>query len=317
MKKLIVGALLAASAFSVQAENIELLNMATFVVNPEATTIGPKFKNTPERRAVYGDQVATLLLKNADKLASKYLDMNDPMAYNAFLVMALTVPMHEGFYVHFRETANVESECVDYKSKYKKLGGKAKKEFKKHLVKGSTPFLVKCSKVDEDIPTVTSIMRAILDGSDIGMMQISVRWHYDVFLAQRKFESVEKTIDYGLRHLMKGFDPIYRKSNEHTCLTDNGSFSYQNLVRATWGGFYNGGSVGQACRFSGVGHANDRAFKKNLDKTLAYPETGLLGYNQDLRLDLTPTVKAAVVEVIKNLRNGTDNRSAINKLLKK
>ena len=314
MKKLIVGALTLLSAVSASAENIELLNMATFVVNPEAVTSGPVFKNTPERRAVYGDQVAKLLLKNADKLASKYLEYNDPKAYNAFLVMALTVPMHEGFYVHFRETANVRSECVDYKSKYGKLGRIAKKKFKKHLVK--TKFLVKCKKIDENIPTVKSIMRAILDGSDIGMMQISVRWHYDVFLAQNKFESVEKTIDYGLKHLMKGFEPIYRKANEFSCLTEGGNFSYQNLVRGTWGGFYNGGSVKGACRFAGVGHPNDRTFKNNLEKVLAYPQTGLLGYNQDLRLDLTPGVKAAVVEVINNVKNGTDNREALKEVLK-
>lgn len=318
MKKFIIGALAAATLVTTaQAERVTLLDSATFTMNPEFQTTGPVFKNTPEVRATYGDEVATMLLKNADQLANKYLQYNDPQAYYAFLTMALTVPMHEGFYIHFREIANDPSLCKRGEKTYKgKLSGTTKKMFKKYLLKGKTPLIIKCRKIDDELPTVKQILRASLDGSDLGMMQVSVRWHYDVYLAQKMFQSVDQTIKYGVKFLMKGFEPIYRKANQYPCITKGNTVDYQNLIRGTWGGFYNGGSVKQACRFADYDHLNDRAFKRNLDKVMAFPQTGLLGYNEELALNLSPAVKAAVVEVINNLKYGTDNRSALQNVLK-
>lgn len=318
MKKLIVAALLTVAATNANADRVGMLDSMMFTINPEARSVGPVFQNTPEVKATYGNEVATLLLKNADKVAKKYLQYNDPQAYYAFLTLALTVPMHEGLYMHFREVQNDGDVCNNKKQGID-VGGQTKKLFKKYLQpRFGFKYIPKKCKTVKDQPVLKQMIRGA-NGTDIGMMQVSIRWHYDVFLANKNYESVNETIQYGIGFLMKGFEPLYRTVNNYNCIYINNTVNYQNLVRGIWGGFYNGGSYKNACRFADSSSAyqgHDRGFKRNLDKVLAYPQTGLIGMHEDLNLQLSGNVRAAVVEVINNMKNKTNNRTALNKLLK-
>mgnify|MGYP000706729366 CR=1 FL=1 len=176
-----------------------------------------------------------------------------------------------------------------------------------------------CRRQVNDEEVVKQLVRGA-NGTDIGMMQVSVRWHYDVFLANKNYESVDETIKYGLGFLMKGFEPLYRTANDYNCIYENGSVNYESLVRGIWGGYYNGGSYKNACRFADAAspyQGHDRGFKRNLDKVLAYPQTGIIGMHEDLNLRLTGDVKAAVIEVIGNMKNKTTNSAALKRLLSK
>lgn len=319
MKKLIIATLLTVATTNANADRVGMLDSMMFTINPEARTVGPIFENIPSVKSKYGNEVATLLLKNADKVAKKYLQYNDTKAYYAFLTLALTVPMHEGLYMHFRQVQNTGDVC-NKKKQGVDVGGKTKKLFKKYLQpKFGFKYIPKKCKDVEDLAVIKQLVRGA-NGTDIGMMQVSVRWHYDVFLANKNYESVNETIQYGLGFLMKGFEPLYRTADKYNCIYINNTVNYQNLVRGIWGGYYNGGSYKNACRFADTASAyqgHDNGFKKNLDKVLAYPQTGIIGMHEDLNLQLSGTVRAAVIEVINNMKNKTDNRTALNALLNK
>jgi hypothetical protein len=322
MKKLIVAALLSSTALvsvNANAARVEMLDNMMFTINPKARTAGPIFENKDSVKNVYGNQVMTLLLKNADKVASKYLKLNDPEAYYSFLTLAMTVPMHEGLYMHFRQVDN-DGDVCNKKKQGVDVGGQTKKLFKKYLQPrfGSAYIPKKCKSVKDEL-VIKQLVRGA-NGTDIGMMQVSVRWHYDVFLANKNYESVEETINYGLGFLMKGFEPLYRTASNYNCIYKNGAVNYENLVRGIWGGYYNGGSYKNACRFADAASAyqgHDNGFKRNLDKVLAYPETGIIGMHEDLNLRLSGDVRAAALEVIGNMKNKTNNSIALKRLLNK
>lgn len=319
MKKIIIAALLSTIATTASAGRVKMLDGMMFTINPSAQTDGPVFINTPSVKATYGNKVATIILRNADQFAKKYLAYNDPQAYYSFLTLALTVPMHEGLYTHFREVQNDGDVCTN-KRQGIDVGGKTKKLFKKYLQpKYGFKFIPKKCRTVKKEAILKQLVRGA-NGTDIGMMQVSIRWHYDEFLANKDYESVNRTMNYGLKFLMKGFDPLYRSINKYDCIYQNNKVNYQNLLRGIWGGFYNGGSYKNACRFADTSspyHGHDKGFKKNLDKVLAYPETGIIGMHEDLNLQLSGVVKDAVIEVINNMKNKTSNNRALKKLLRK
>ena len=157
--------------------------------------------------------------------------------------------------MHFRETENDGSVCRDHVQNgdllREKNGGKTTvANFEKYLLGAEEEFMAPCDDINR-FPVVRQMIRGY-DMSDIGIMQVSLRWHADDFLANQKFRKVESSINYGLNHLMNGFRPIYNNFEDYSCLRSGPFWSrkpdYEGLVKGTWAGKYNSGNIGATCR---------------------------------------------------------------------
>lgn len=334
MTKTIMGtfatfALLSTSAMS--ADRNSSLDRMMYTINPAVKVSGPVYRDQSDAatKNAYGTELVRLILKEADRQAVKYREAGDMKAYYAVLTMALTVPMQEGLYIQYR---GVEGDVCNANANSGELVKKGSATnydiFNQYFKTSETPFFPNC----EDINTnkLTQIIRGG-DGSDLSIMQVSIRWHFDDFLAQKKYESVEQTLQYGISHLMKGFNPVYRNITDYECLAGGkkgGLFgkkkkaqeelSYTDLIRGVWAGQYNSGSISKTCRFadsSSPYKGHDKGFERNLNKVLAF--NGVLSVDMVGDFKLDSDVAAAFKEVVTNVQNGTNNNSALNAVLSK
>lgn len=315
-------ATLALSAGAVHAdERIKALDRMMYTINPAAKLDGPQFRDTASgsEKNVYVQQMVKAVLKEADAKASKYLEAGDTQAYYSFLTAALTVPLHEGLLIHFRNTdGNVCMQDVNNGNIVKKVSEGTYRIFAQYFKDPKLPFFPECS----EIKTSTGIRQMIRggDGTDLSVMQVSIRWHFDDFLANKKYESVSKTVNYGLGHLMNGFDPVYRNVSGYSCIYDRSlpkrRINYVNLVRGAWAGKYNSGSITQTCRFADPNSPfknHDANFAKNLDKILGFNGVIHVDYVGDIRVD--GAAGDAIKEIVRNLKEYKNERSALNRLL--
>jgi hypothetical protein len=365
-KTICTTALLGLMSFNATANietipRVQVLDKMMTTINPSAELDGPIFKNTDEAKKKYGSEFAKTLIQEAHKKAKFLLDEGNVQAYYGFMTLALTVPLHEGLYMHFRETNDAKGLCNQHASsgdilfaytkekleaKYtdvelseKKTKSTTYKNFVQYFKTGDTPFFPDCNTLSEE-----QITRQIIrggDGSDIGAMQLSIRWHYETFLAQEQYKSLRKTIKYGVNYLMAGYKKVLynwdsrkkvtlwdgsskRKKRWKTwmsCLKDRNDskkLDYQKLVRGTWAGKYNSGNLGLTCRFaSSRGHyANhDKGFKRNLDKVLDFPNNEKIGIFDSVSFPLNTEVKAAYDQIVNNFQNEENNRTEIEKIL--
>lgn len=318
-----LGPLLFVSSVAHSAQRVEFLDKMMFTINPEVKTSGPIFVDTERsQRQEYISEVFKIILNTAHNEAQSYLDAGDTQGYYAFLVLGMTLPLQEGLYMHFRETPNDGNVCNSDANEGFIIGSSAKttkRHFDQYLKSGKTPFLANCNNVASD-STLKQIIRGH-DGSDMGMMQVSLRWHYDDFLANRKYESVQRSVKYGLSFIMKGYRHIYRNASEYSCLTTffRNDIKYKNLVRGAWAGKYNSGSTKQTCRITDRNSpykAHDEHFENNLNKVLDFPKTGEIPVFNGFSVKLDDKTRAAVIEVIENFKNETNNRKAIDQILK-
>lgn len=304
-----------------------ILNNVMATINKDAQIVGPIYRH--ERRNVekYGDEVATILLQEAHRAATRFLNEGNTKAYYGFMALALTVPNQEGLMVHFREVEADKDYCRDKRSEGKNIVSKtAKENFQKtfngksgFFSRNKSGFLVPC----KDLRGEDSYRQLIVggsDGSDVGIMQVSVLWHYDDFLAKGSYTSVRETIRYGLGYILKQYKRAYRKADtndtDYTCFVENGQINYLSIIRGSWSA-YNGGPA-QVCRFSRTDdpHApKDKHFLGNLKQTLNLNNGGFFGFMKEDELILTGNVKSAVQEVISNFENDTNKRSAIESIL--
>lgn len=314
--------LLSSSLAFAAEKRVGFLDRMMFTINPEVQTQGPIFVDSEvSKRQDYTSEVFKIILSVAHEEAKSYLEAGDTQGYYAFMVLGMTVPLQEGLYMHFRETPNDGTVCNPEANEGIIIGSAAKttkRHFDEYLKSGETPFLADCEKVSDD-PVLKQIIRGH-DGSDMGMMQVSLRWHYDDFLANRKYESVQRSVEYGLNFIMKGYRSIYRNADDYSCLTTffRKNIKYRNLIRGAWAGKYNSGSIKQTCRItdrSSPYQAHDEHFEGNLDKVLSFPETGEIPVFSNFSIKLNADMKAAVIEVIENFKNETNNRQAIEKVL--
>ena len=125
---------------------------------------------------------------------------------------------------------------------------------------------------------------------------------------------------------MKGFNPVYRNISDYKCLSSGGGWgifkkkkplNYIDIIRGVWAGQYNSGSITKTCRFtdsSSPFKGHDKGFERNLNKILAFNGTLAVDMVGDFKLD--NDVAAAFKEVVSNLQNATNNRRALDVLLK-
>jgi hypothetical protein len=153
-------------------------------------------------------------------------------------------------------------------------------------------------------------------------MQISIRWHFDDFLTNKKYESVAKTLDYGFGHLLNGFDPVYRNVANYPCITEGGGLfskkriNYFSLIKGIWAGKYNSGSISQTCRFADSDspyRKNDLGFARNLDKILGFTGTIQADYIGNLKVE--GVANEAIKEIVNNLKDNKNNRTSLERLL--
>ncbi|EQC46630.1 hypothetical protein [Bacteriovorax sp. Seq25_V] len=300
---------------------VKWMDKMFYTVNRNVDLQAPIWVNTEAERNSYGTEYMKSLITSAHKIAKKYLEYGDHEAYNAFMMLSLTFPLHEGLYMSFRETkdekglcyepansgdimfqqtkkkifenvqVNLESEFASEEEKrqleilkesdienfeklrnilvddYTHIKLQEKKEsiantespsnyrhFKKYLKGGENPFIVECSDVKED-----QIIRQIIrggDGTDIGPVQLSLRWHFDNFIGKKYYESIDKTFDYGLNFIHAGFKKLYYDSTNSkkamSCVMTGGKVDLNKLIRATWSGKYNQGQVSKSCRIDDI-----------------------------------------------------------------
>ncbi len=319
---LVTGMLLLATAAQGSAK-ISTLDRMMYTINPQAKISGPIFKDKAPQveKNEYASKLVQLILVEADKKAKKYLEAGDTQAYYAFMTLALTVPMHEGLYIQFRNIdENVCRPVANSGELIRKTSEASFKLFSDYLKTGPDAFIPDCENMANDTSS-TQIIRGG-DGSDLSIMQVSVRWHADDFLAHKKYESVQKTLEYGMGLLISGFNPVYRNIADYTCLYEKSGFfgkkkiSYKNLIRGIWAGKYNSGTIAKTCRFSDSSSPykkSDANFEANLNKMLSFD--GELAVDLVGSFTMNELTKNAMKEVIGNLSNNTDNRSALKLIL--
>lgn len=304
------------------AERIKVLDRMMYTINPTATLSGPVFRDLGDKaeKTKYVTNLVSLILKEAHGKASKYLEAGDTQAYYAFLALSLTVPLHEGLYVHFRnvdgDVCRPEANSGDI---VKKASSTTYKIFTDTFKKPGSVYFPNCEEMNRTV-NVNQMIRGG-DGTDLSLMQVSIRWHFDDFLANRKYESVQKTVNYGLQHLLNGFDPVYRNVADYKCITESGflkkkKINYINLIRGIWAGKYNSGTIAQTCRFADSNSPykqNDIGFAKNLNEILGFKGTITPVFIGELNVE--GKAAGAIKEIVSNLKNNKNDRAELESLL--
>lgn len=324
LSTLSIATLMTSSLLAAEPARNKALDKMMYTINPEITLTGPVYSDQSDSatKSKYGSDLVRLILKEADRQAKNYLEAGDTQAYYAALTLALTVPMQEGLYIQFRSVVGDGICNVDANSGVlvQKSGETNYSLFNQYFKTAEKPFLPNCETLTTN--KLTQIIRGG-DGTDLSLMQVSIRWHFADFLANKKYESVQSTLQYGISHLMKGFNPVYRNIENYKCIGESGLFkkkkvNFINLVRGIWAGQYNSGSITKTCRFddsSSPYKHHDKGFMKNLDKVLAFSGTLSVDMVGDFKLD--DEVAQAFTEVVNNLKNNTNNKAALDELLKK
>lgn len=329
---LLTSALATGTVFAEEKPRNKMLDRMMYTIGQDITVTGPVFRDqgTREERNKYGSEMVKLMLKEAHQKAKKYLEVDDTQGYYAFLTLALTVPLQEGLYIQYRAVkADICNPDANSGELIKKAGETSYSHFMQYLAGGERPFIVPCAQINPD-KGLMQIIRGY-DGSDLSVMQVSVRWHFDDFLANRKFENTVQTLSYGYKVLMDGYDPVYRNLADYECLggaksggllggifkkKKNAEFDYTKLIRGVWAGKYNSGSIAKTCRFAESNSPykhHDEGFEKNLNKVLNF--NGTIGSGSELDFTLDQDAAAAFKEVVTNLKNKTNDRASLDKVL--
>ena len=313
LKRSSLKLLIISTFFSVHsnASFMKILDNVMVTINPNAKISGPIYRHYKKKEDQYGDRLLKILLKEADAKAKRYLKEGNIQAYNAFLILALTVPNQEGLMVHFREVKANKSYCRDKRTLGKTIiSSKARSYFQKTLA-WKSKFLMPCYKMPRS-STYRQLIAGGRDGSDVGIMQLSSRWHYEDFLKPAKYASVEETVRYGVGYIFNDYNRNLMKPK--SCILKlNRKVNYHSLIRGSWSA-YNGGPD-SFCRFANrySDYAKkDKHFNTSLDKTLSFSQSKLFGFSQDGKLPLTKKAENALLEVISNYKIGRLNRIAFN-----
>ena len=310
-------------------ERQKWLDKMFYSINDEIKLDAPVWKNREADKNAYGEVYMKTLIQEAHKIGKHYLKYGDHQAYNSFMMLALTFPMHEGLYMSYRQTndqkglcyrkanngdimfvqskekifnhvaENLESDILtaQEKSELENLSEKSNEEFEqrraqlvddyttilleekkeriantdkasnyrhfvKYLKSADSPFIAECDDI-KDNQVIRQIIRGA-DGTDIGPVQLSLRWHYDKFLAKKMYLSLRDTFNYGLKYIHSGFKKIYYdadkiknskskvKKSSYGCLVSDKKINFKKLVRGAWAGKYNQGQTYKSCRISDV-----------------------------------------------------------------
>ncbi|WP_372655067.1 hypothetical protein [Halobacteriovorax sp.] len=348
---------IAAGASEATVPRVTALDRMMSTISPSAIIDAPLFKNTDEAKTKYGSEFVKVLIQETHKKAKFLLEEGNVKAYNAFMTLGLTVPLQEGLYLHIREINDSKGLCNDHSNsgniifaytpekleeKYtaseleeKKANSKNYQFFVQNFKTGDNPFFPDCNQV-ENKDVIRQIIRGG-DGTDMGAMQLSIRWHTENYFAKDGHKSLRKTFAYGLNYLMQGFKPLIYNFNSTSktwekrveCLRKiekwhlfpskrKYSIDYKNVVRGTWAGKYNSGNLNKTCRFADSrspykGH--DEGFLKNLNKVLDIENLEKIGVFDATSFEMDESSREAYEQIVSNFKNETNNRDKIEAIL--
>lgn len=311
-KLTIAAALTAFSLGTAAFAQSDWLSRQMYTLNPSLQLYGPRQGSMAEDE--YRSRIFRLILEEAQRKAEDYA-RDDAQAYTAFIVGALTIPLHEGSNTHFRIRDNDGRTCqersnsgriVRHTSSYASVFSR--------IFKNANPQPVPdCSELNDDAQMHQLLHGA--DGSDLGIMQVNMRWHERNFLATGDWTSVRKSIRYGLSLFAQGFDGVYRNSSRYTCILTNGRINYTNLIRGAWAGVYNSGNLSSSCRFANTNSdwaANDRKFYHNLSEVILKLDTAS---KRREHYPLRSTEDALLGQIISGFKNKTATATLIQNYL--
>jgi hypothetical protein len=277
-KSLILAAISLAPVTNAKINFPDKLNSIFVTLNPSAisTINGPIVDAKSHDYKTYADNVIKIAMQETHNKAKRYLKTNEYKKYYSMMLAGLTIPMHEGIFTHFRRVKNTKGRCDSSKNDGDSLKnqGITRTNFRKAFhneENASKSYLSNCKNLKANQPVIQMIAGGG-DGSDVGIMQLSVRWHYKDFLAPKKFKSVRETLRYGNGYYLRGFNKLARDAKDYPCITDkNKKLDHVKLARAAWGGWYNAGGTNyvRACRISFKKGAEDFKLTDPEDKFLA------------------------------------------------
>lgn len=296
-------------------------------ISPGQTISGPVLDTKTDSFDTYADTIVQMALKEAHEVAKEYLQTKEYKKYYTMMLMSLVVPTHESMNLHFRKVTNKQDRCSDRRNNGQTLIDQdiTKNNFLRAFRESSNPFLVDCQKLNPN-QKIFQLIAGGSDGSDIGIMQVSSKWHYEDYLQAKKYQSVRSSLRYGINFLHTGFKQIARNASKYPCiLTSSKDIDYHKLARASWGGWYNGGQVKKACRFANPSskHASkDKLFLENLKRTIEAGNGKPFGSviatqaSNMLTFSISSHVKRTIQEISKNIENGTNVQTHLNSLIR-
>jgi hypothetical protein len=297
-------------------------------IKPQQLIKGPILDLRTTSYNDYADTIISMALKEAHNISKEYLITKEYKKYYTMMLLSLVVPAHESMTLHFRKVINEVSRCSDKKNNGELLVDQeiTKRNYINAFRKKSRPFLANCSELKSD-QEIYQLIAGGSDGSDIGIMQVSSRWHYENYLATEKYKSVKASLNYGIKFLHTGFNKIARNAKNYPCiLKQNKSIDYHKLARATWGGWYNAGQVQKACRFSNSRSKHikkDNLFHENLKRTIKSGSGKPFGSiiakeaRKMLTLPINKKTRQVILEISQNIDNGTNKRTYLSGLISK
>lgn len=245
---------------------LSLISYAYSGVNKQFYTFAPEIEVTgpvaglltPEE---YHQGIFRIILEEAHEMARDYLEYHDYQGYWNFIFGAFVVPFHESGNMHFRLVDNVRGSCIynsnngkilSHSSSYKNIF------YRNFKSKGSQTF-PNCNQF-YDTTHLTQLLHGG-DGSDLGIMQVNMKWHEKDFVGQGLYKSTRESIKYGLTLYRKGFETIYRRRYRYPCIFQKKRIIQRKFVHAIWSGIYNSGRAEASCRWT----KKDNEWQKNDD----------------------------------------------------
>jgi hypothetical protein len=242
-----------------------------FTLGERADAEGPVYSPAAGKSDAfkYVDDLTSLILSEADRLGSFWLDEGNDEAYVSFLMGALTVPLHESGLQHFRKLDHERGRCsegMNAGAVLRKAGQRAIALFSKVAKSGTAPIVPDCTTFKAADPALQLVGSS--DALSTGLMQINYLAHPD-YLPNGDFLNVLKTVRTGLTQYLKGFKALVERPDEFTCVrgAHAGEINYANVIRGAWAGAYNSGNVAQSCRFAEASkwsQDNDAPFARDL-----------------------------------------------------
>ncbi len=202
--------------FSLSVFANPLMDKQNFTLSRDLVVRGPIYNDiTPTQ---YHQEVFRIILEEAQVMAQEDIETQDHFAYWTFMMGALVIPYHEGRNTHFREIENYSGACRKKSNNGSIL--KNRPETKKIF---NSFFKIKGAELIPDCKEMLSdnLLLQILhghDGTDIGIMQINIRWHEKNYISTNSFSDVSESVRYGLGLYKKGFEGLYRNPKNFPCL---------------------------------------------------------------------------------------------------
>ncbi len=262
--------LILSSLLSTQVYARDWLAKQMFSINPTIQLYGPIQGTVSSKQ--YKTQVLRIILEEAHEQAREYLQVEDYDGYWGFIIAAMTVPLHEGSNIHFRQVRNDGTKCQDRSNSGSIFASSTRytNVFNRIFKDGSPVVLPECEEISQQ-EFLTQLLHGH-DGSDVGIMQVNLYWHERNYLSSGLWKSVRNSIRYGLQLVKNGYNGIYRNSSRYNCVFTNGNLDYDKMIRGAWAGIYNSGNLASSCRFANPASdwaRNDINFKNSLDKIKA------------------------------------------------